>query len=258
LYLALAKWWITRYATVGLAASRKTALALFGSGWETKPRWRVVYCGIDLTLFKALIDSTAVRAELGVPKDAFVIGHVGRFAEPKNHMFLVEIAAEVAKREPRMHLLLIGDGPLRPSIEQKIAHLGIGNQTIFTGFRSDTSRLMLGAINLFLFPSLYEGLPLVLLEAQAAGLPCIVSDVITEEVEVVKPLMLRLSLEQPASAWANAILAARDEKLTIKQSDALDMVARTAFDIQTGVKELSNFYTSAVKTTKMINEFGDK
>jgi glycosyltransferase involved in cell wall biosynthesis len=242
LYCSLTKWWINRYATLGFGCSRKAATALFGSGWETDPRWQLLYCGIDLTQFQNLVDSVCVRAEFGIPADAFVIGQVGRFFEQKNHTFLVEIAAEVAKREPRMRLLLVGDGPLRPEIEHKIAQLNLTDRVIFAGVRCDVPKLMLGAMDVFLFPSLCEGLPLVLLEAQAAMLPCIFSDVITEEVEVIKPLMQRLSLSQPASAWAKAVLAARGTAKVITHKDTLAIVENSQFNIKHSVKALEEIY----------------
>lgn len=242
LYFVLTKWWIARYATLGLGASRKAVADLFGPVGETDPRWRVLYCGIDLTPFRDFINPVSVRTELGIPADAFVIGHVGRFCEQKNHVFLVDIAAEVAKREPRMRLLLVGDSSLRPDIEQKVAQLGLTDRVIFAGGRSDVPRLMLGAMDVFLLPSLYEGLGLVLLEAQAARLPCIFSDVVPEEADVVKPLVQRLSLSQPASAWAEAVLAAPGAASTITQAEALAGVEKRSFNIETSVKALTQLY----------------
>lgn len=240
-YLKLMTQWIAHYSTFGLASSRKAAIALFGSTWDTNPHRQILYCSLDLTPFQNAVNPVAVRAELNIPPDAFVIGHVGRFEEQKNHKFLVEIAARVAKREPRMRLLLIGDGPLRLDVQQQVEHLDLTKYVIFAGVRPDVPRIMLGAMDLFLFPSLYEGLGLVLIEAQAAGLPCVFSDVVPEEADVVKPLMQRLSLSQSASTWAE-VLMAQSKKLAIKQSDALSTVVRTAFDIRTGVKELIDFY----------------
>jgi glycosyltransferase involved in cell wall biosynthesis len=183
---------------------------------------------------------------LGIPPDAFVIGHVGRFDEQKNHLFLVEIAAEVAKREPKMRLLLVGDGLLRPKIEQKIAQLGLTDRTIFAGSRHDVPRLMLSAMDVFLFPSLYEGLGLVLIEAQAAGLPCIFSDVVPEEADLVKPLIRRFSLSEPASVWADAILAERRAGAAITQEHSLAVVEKLPFNIEIGLKDLVRTYLSCV------------
>lgn len=241
LYFALTQRWIVHHATLGLGCSRKAVADLFGSNWETDPRWRVLYYGIDLTPFQ-VVNSVAVRAELGIPTDAFVIGHVGRFVEQKNHEFLIEIAREVLEREPRMRLLLLGEGSLRPDIEQKVAQLGLTDHVIFADVRPDVPRLMLGAMDIFLLPSLYEGLGLVLIEAQAAGLPCIFADVIPEEVDVVKDLLQRLSLSQPASEWAQMLLAHRNAVSAMRQSDALSLLQTSPFNIETSVKQLENIY----------------
>lgn len=242
MYLRLMEHWINRHATVGLAASRKAAAALFGPNWNADLRWRILYYGIDLTPFQNCVDPAAVRAELNIPPDAFVIGHVGSFGRQKNHTFLVEIAAEVAKREPKMVLLLIGDGSLRPAIEQKVAQAGLTGRVVFAGLRPDVPRLMLGAMDVFLFPSLFEGLGLVLVEAQAAGLPSIFSDMVPEEADIVKPLMQRMSLSQPASAWAEAVLAARDGTPVMTRPDALAVVKKSPFGIQTSIKQLEDVY----------------
>jgi glycosyltransferase involved in cell wall biosynthesis len=241
-YLTSMKRWIAQHATVGLAASRKAAAALFGPAWKTDPRWRILHYGIDLRPFQDPVDQIAVRAELNIPPDAFVIGHVGRFFEQKNHTFLVDIVAEVARQEPRTFLLLVGDGSLRPAIEQKAGQARLADRVVFAGVRPDVPRLMLGAMDVFLFPSLFEGLGLVLVEAQSAGLPCIVSDAVPEEADVVKPLMRRMSLSQPASVWAEAVLAARDAALVVTQPEALTIIEKSPFNIQTSVRQLESVY----------------
>ncbi|NMG08833.1 glycosyltransferase family 1 protein [Brasilonema sp. UFV-L1] len=241
-YHTLMKWLINRHATVGLGMSRKAVANLFGSVSQTDPRSQVIYYGIDKTPFQNFIDSPAVRAEFGIPADAFVIGHVGRFVKVKNHTFILDIAAEVAQREPKMRLLLVGDGPLRPEIEHKAAQMGLADRIIFAGVRSDIPRLMKGAMDVFLFPSLYEGLGNVRLEAQAAGLPCVVSDTVPNEADVVKPLVQRLSLSQPAYAWAQALLTIKKAELGITPAEALMAIAQSPFNIQNSVLSLEKIY----------------
>ncbi|MFB2933853.1 glycosyltransferase family 1 protein [Aerosakkonemataceae cyanobacterium BLCC-F154] len=245
LYFALSKYWITRHATLGLGCSRPAVAALFTANWQRDPRWQVFYYGIDLTNFHNPVNSVAVRAELGIPTDAFVIGHVGRLVSQKNHQFLLEIAAAVAQREPKMRLLLIGEGILRPKLEQEVARLGLSDRVIFTGVRSDVSRLMRGAMDVFLFPSLYEGLGLVLVEAQAAGLPCIFSDVVPEEADVVTSLVKRLSLSQPASVWADVVLATREAASVITPSEALAVIEQSAFNVNKEIEILTKLYNSS-------------
>ncbi|BAZ54066.1 group 1 glycosyl transferase [Nostoc sp. NIES-4103] len=246
LYLILMKRWITQYATLGLAASRKAAVNLFGSSWQTDKRWQTFSYSIDLLPFHNQIDRQALRAELGIPPEAFVIGHVGRFEQQKNHQFLLDIVAEIAKQEPKMHLLLIGDGLLRPDIEQKAIQMGLADRVIFTGLRPDVPRLMLGAMDIFLFPSLHEGLGLVLVEAQAAGLVCVFSDVVPDEADVVKPLVQRMSLSESAFTWAKTVLAAKASAATISQANALLAVEESPFNIEVGVKKLEEIYQTTL------------
>lgn len=242
LYLSTMKRWIRRHATVGLAASRKAAESLFGPEWDGDPRWRLLYYGIDLSPFRIHEDRTGVRRPLGIPDDAIVIGHAGRFVRQKNHRFLVEIAAEVGRREPGMRLLLIGDGSLRPAVEKMVAEAGLRERTLFAGVREDVPRLMLGAMDVFLMPSLHEGLPLVLIEAQAAGLPIVMSSVIPGEAAVVSKLVTRLSLEADAATWADAILASVDGGRLNGRSDALLQVENSGFGIGSSIADLQRIY----------------
>src|SRR4030042_2474595 len=149
---------IFHYATAGLAASRLAAIGRFGPDWQSDPRWQVGYCGIDLNPVRENIESRAVRQELGIPADVLVIGHVGRFAEEKNHRFILRVAAEISRLEPNFRLLLVGQGPLRPDLERLADPAGLKDKVIFTGPRADVPRLMVGALDVFLFPSLFESL----------------------------------------------------------------------------------------------------
>jgi glycosyltransferase involved in cell wall biosynthesis len=242
MYLALAKHWINEYATDGLSCSRPAAADLFGPDWCADPRWRILYYGIDFTPYQFGRTRNTVRRELNIPEDAFVVGHVGRFVEQKNHTFIVQVAAELARYEPGIRLLLVGAGPLGSQIRQQVIDNGLADRVIFTGGRPDVPRLMLNAMDVFLLPSLFEGLPLVLTEAQAAGLPCIISDIISTEADLVKPLVRRLSLRQDASVWGQEVLAARGAKDLITQSQALAILAKTPFNIQESIKHLEKIY----------------
>ena len=245
IYNALMKWWIARNATGGLVASRLAAADLLGASWEKDPRWQALCCGIDLKPFDEAIDSTDIRREFGISADAFVVGHVGRFDTPKNHRFLIEIVAEIANRAPNVQLVLIGTGMLQTEIEMQVREMGLAGRVIFLGARADVPRLMIGLMDVFLFPSLYEGLGLVLIEAQAAGLPCVLSDVVPIEADLVESLMHRLSLNRSASEWADAVLAT-SHRQSISKSAALELISQSAFNIDVSVAELTKFYTHAV------------
>jgi glycosyltransferase involved in cell wall biosynthesis len=241
-YLKLMRHWIDATATDGLAASGQAAVDLFGPGWEADARYRTLFCGIDLSPFAQPVCREAVRAEFHIPQDAFVIGHVGRFTEQKNHALLLNVAAEMMARDANVYFLLIGEGELRPAIMARAAALGLGERVIFAGSRADVPRLMRGAMDAFLFPSHYEGLGLVLVEAQAAGLPCVLADVVPHEADIVPPLVHRLSLHQSPGVWADALLAIRDMPLPITQPDALAIARATPFDVHASWTALERVY----------------
>ncbi len=195
-------------ATAGLAVSYTAAKSLFGENWETDPRWRVCHLGIDLEPFSRPVDTSKARAELGIPEHAFVVGHIGRFVPEKNHTFLLDIAKRVSAMNAEALFVLVGDGPFRRAMEVKAENLGISRYIKFVGIRSDIVRLMKGVMDVFLFPSLYEGFPLALIEAQAAGLPCFIADTISAESDIVSELVTRLSLADSAQTWAESVVKA--------------------------------------------------
>jgi glycosyltransferase involved in cell wall biosynthesis len=243
LYLNLMRRWLADNATAGFAASHLAAANLLGKNWQQDPRWQTLYCGIDLKQFQSPVSSVATRAEFGIPPDAFVVGHVGRFEAQKNHRFLLQIATELCKQDPRMVLLLIGEGPLRCDIEESVAQQGLSDRIIFAGSRPDVPQLMQGAMDLFLLPSLYEGLGLVLIEAQAAGLPCLIADNVPQEAEVVKSLIQRISVSQSVTDWVAAVRAvARDPTVKSVCQDATQLVASSVFNIEHSVERLTEAY----------------
>lgn len=241
LYATLMKQAIHRYATHGIAASQEAASILFGPLWKNDPRWRIVYCGIDLEPFRQRVDRFRVRSELGIPLDAKVVGHVGRFLPVKNHSLLVDIAVELQKCTPNVWFILVGDGPQRIQIQDQVRQLSLADRFIFTGVRSDIPRLMQGAMDVFCMPSRFEGLPLVVLECQAAALPVVLSDVITSEVTVLPHLITRCSLESSPKKWA-ALVAEALEKPRIPHTEAIAVMENSPFNIVHSVSSLLRIY----------------
>jgi glycosyltransferase involved in cell wall biosynthesis len=188
-------------ATHLLACSNTAAAWLFA---DKEEHAIILKNGIDWDKFKFSPEvRRQVRQELDINNDHIVIGHVGRFTHQKNHAFLMDIFAQLNKQLPHAVLLLAGDGPLRATIENKAAELNLSEKVRFLGVRSDISRL-LQALDLFVFPSWHEGLPVTLIEAQGAGLPCIISDVITREVDVGMELVQFLPLGD-TTVWVRKI-----------------------------------------------------
>lgn len=180
-----------------------------------------------------------LRSQLDI-EDNLVIGHVGTFRYAKNHMFLLEVFAEILKLNSNARLLIVGDGELRGAIENKIRELGISNEVIIAGLRSNVADYM-NAMDLLLFPSFYEGLPGTVVEAQASGLPCLISTNITSEVGLSDIVRFK-SLEDQASDWADEALS----MVAQKRETRLSEVQKAGFDIELQVPMMEEFYKTGV------------
>lgn len=176
-----------------------------------------------------------IRTKLGV-NGRLVIGHIGRFSPPKNHPYLIDIFAVLHYREPNATLLLVGDGDGRKGIEEKVNSLGLHDSVIFTGVRSDVPDL-LQAMDAFVFPSLYEGLPVTMIEAQATGLPCFISDKVPTECSITDSVTI-IPLSTPPEIWADKISAAKN----IQRKNNKESVKKAGYDIKENAKWLQNYY----------------
>jgi glycosyltransferase involved in cell wall biosynthesis len=180
----------------------------------------------------------AIRDELGIEEDCFVVGHIGRFREAKNHKYLVRIFNEILNKNPNSKLMLVGDGELRGGIEEMCRQFGIKESVIFTGARQNTEQYY-QAMDIFVFPSIWEGLPLSVVEAQASGLHCIISDKITRNVQLTE-LVEFYSLERTPEDWAT-----RAMQYTVKIREMCDEEQHRSimtFDNYNVAKKLQQFY----------------
>lgn len=190
------------YPTNRVACSRAAGEWLFGS----EANFDIVYNAIELDRFKFDAETRAkTRAALGLSDDALVVGHIGRFTEQKNQSFLVQAFVEVARRRPESVLVLVGTGVQRTSVEEMVRSRGLLDRVKFLGQRRDADRLY-QAMDVFALPSLYEGLGIVAIEAQRSGLPCVVSDRITREVDLTGTVEF-LPIDDPHS-WSMRLAAA--------------------------------------------------
>lgn len=172
----------------------------------------------------------------------FVIGHVGRFCYQKNHEFIIDIFNEVCKLNPDSVLLLIGEGEKEPEIRRKVKKLGLSEKVIFAGKKSDVYRYY-QAMDLFLLPSRYEGLGMVAIEAQASGLPVIVSDKVPKEVDITG-FVKYISLNVPAELWAKKILKL---KSGFKRKNTNGIIKKSGYCIEKEAEKLADFYDSLIK-----------
>lgn len=183
----------------------------------------------------------SMRQEFGYAKGP-VFGHIGRFNYPKNHDFLIDIFQEIHQRTPEARLLLVGEGELRGEIEEKVLRLGLQKAVHFTGLRQDIPRLLMG-MDVLLFPSHYEGLPVTLVEAQASGLPCFISDVITKEIHCTS-LVEAHSLKENAASWAERAIEIANKEIDREAKEPAEQIRKAGYDIKESAKELSAFYIS--------------
>ncbi|MBO5497401.1 MAG: glycosyltransferase family 1 protein [Oscillospiraceae bacterium] len=220
-------------ADVLMACSTEAGEWLFGKKACQSERFVLLPNAVDLRRYDPNDEKRrALRRELGL-EGRLVIGHVGRFMEVKNHSFLLEVFQKLHERQPASALLLVGDGPLQEETARRAVELGVADDVLMTGNRDDVPEL-LGAMDRFVLPSLWEGLPVTAVEAQAAGLPCFLSDSITRDVDIT-PLVHYLPLGNP-DAWADEILGDHPRR------DVRADIVRAGFDVQGSARKLSELY----------------
>lgn len=222
---------IPKYATHLFACSEEAGKWMFKNA-----KFEIINNAIDTEKYAYSVGKRKqIRKSLGISDDMLVIGHVGRFSYPKNHMYLLDIFQKVIEKTSAV-LLLVGDGILRSEIENKIAQLYLQDKVILTGIRSDVADL-LQAMDVFVLPSRYEGLGIVVIEAQTSGLPCCISDRVSKECEKTD-LVYQISLSEDADIWANKIL----QISKIKRSSRCDEIREKGYDLQDNTNKLADFY----------------
>lgn len=165
----------------------------------------VINNGIDTIKYKnPQKNRETIRKEIGVNNGDFVLGHIGRFESVKNHKFIIKVFNEVQKKISNSHLILVGDGDLMQSIRELVKEYGLSNKVSFLGKRQDVPEI-LNAIDTFIFPSFKEGFPISLIEAQSAGVRCIVSNTITKSA-ILSVNTIALDLNDTPELWSNMIL----------------------------------------------------
>ena len=225
------------------ACSEAAGKERFGSKVVSGDHYAVLNNAIDVNRFSYNPSvRNAVRDELGIGQIQLVVGHIGRYTKEKNHEFILKIFSELKKMDSNARLLMVGDGTLRTHIMQMAEQASLSSDVIFTGVRSDVERLV-QAMDVFVLPSLYEGLPVTMVEAQTAGLPCIISDKVPSECILTEGLVDIMTLSASPEAWAEKILAKR----AIPRTDRRAEIAAHGFDITTEAVKLQEFYLNAVQ-----------
>lgn len=197
----------------------------------------MLHNGIDMERFNTnLYDKNKILKSLNINDNNFIIGHIGRFSEVKNHQFIIRVFREVKNKIPNAHLILVGTGELENKIKADVEQFGLMDCVSFLGNRSDIPEL-LSVMDVFLFPSHFEGTGIALIEAQAMGLKCVVSEGIPQEA-IVNNNVFTLSLNKPIKEWCECILEENTNNVDKKNEERLKK-----YDLNVIIKKLEKIYS---------------
>ncbi|MGO4543332.1 glycosyltransferase family 1 protein [Paenibacillus sp. 2TAB23] len=235
------KWYAGTF--VQSAATHYVACSIDAARWmfpRKEESVLVLQNGIATEKFIYSIETRSrLRKELSIPDDCFVVGHVGRFAHQKNHVQLIDMFHKLLEKRPNSRLLLVGDGPLKSEIERKVRDLRIEDHVMFLGVKSNINE-MLQAFDVFVFPSYHEGLGIVVIEAQGAGLPCIISDTVPAEVDMGIGLVRFFSLKHADNGINHIVEASKKTSREIP----IGALAQKGYDIRQTVQKATSLYLS--------------
>ena len=247
-----------KYVTNYCACSKKAAKYLYG----TTKHVNVINNAIDIDKFRFQPEVRSyMRKKLGV-ENMFVVGHVGRFAPQKNHEYIIDIFWQFHQKVQDSKLILIGDGERMDKIKQKVSALHLDDAVLFEGVQNNVHEYM-QAMDAFILPSMYEGLPVVCVEAQAAGLSCVVSKEVTREIKITKnvkfigidneyPVLQSMvqSNQKDSKDWVKELVKIRKTGIVDDRKLYADKVAKQGFDIRKQSKKLENYYIKLSKHIK--------
>ncbi len=225
--------------TDAIACSQLAGDWLFGKG-----KYVILRNAINLHKFVYNDDvREQVREKYNIKRNEFVLGHVGKFVEAKNHYFLIKLFAVYHSKHPNSKLLLVGDGVLRAKIETWISESGCAESIVLAGLRSDVSALV-QAMDIFVFPSLYEGMPLSVMEAEASGLPCLISSNVTSDVNIGQDVKMK-DLADGVKDWADSI-DSFDYAISreVRCHNNYELITKAGYNIENEANELLKIYNS--------------
>ena len=220
-----------KYVDKKIAPSDLAAIYTFGNKAYKNGEVAILHNALDLGYYQYSESARrSIRKEFGIPSDSLVVGNIGRFMVQKNHQKIIEIFQEIIKIKPNSYLVLVGNGELELEIREKVEHLSLNKNVIFAGIRSDIPAV-LSSMDVLLMPSLYEGMPNAVIEAQANGLKCVISDSITKEADITG-LVEYISLQKPADYWAKQILENKQP-----HQDTTEHFIKAGYDIQSATEK---------------------
>lgn len=231
---------LSRYrSTIYLACSRPAGRFLFGKNNWDKGKVKLINNAIDCLKYEWNENTRKEYRHNFNLNEYYVVGHIGRFSLEKNHTYILKIFKEVIKIHPKSKLMLVGAGPELDNIKNLVKQLDLVNDVIFTGVRNDIHNL-LQVMDIFLMPSLFEGLPVTLVEAQASGLPCVVSDNVPFDSCIIPSLYSNIPLNFSPVKWANNVIKFKD----MDRKSTYNQMKAKGFDIKEISTELESWYKS--------------
>lgn len=225
----------SQYIDVKIAPSDLAAIYTFGKRNYEKGNVAIIKNAIDLNYYCFSENARLeIRKEFNISEKTFVIGHIGRFSTQKNHKYLIDIFSKIHETEKESVLFLVGTGELLEEIKRQVHNKSLDDCVIFAGIRSDIPRV-LSAMDVFLFPSLYEGMPNTVIEAQAIGLPCVVSDTITREANITG-LVQYVPFPGTIDDWTSKVINTRNLKRKYTHEEIID----AGYDIENQVQQFTS------------------
>ena len=225
------------------ACGIKAGVFYYGKNVVNDPEFHVHNNAIDVSMYKYNEEKReCIRKKYSLDR-CKVIGHIGRFDYQKNHDFLIDVFADIEKKDPSARLMLLGEGHLKNKVKEKVKRLGLEDKVIFTGSVSNTNDFY-QAFDVFVMPSRWEGLPVTALEAQTADLPCVFADSITKEVNILQTNKF-LSLKAPISIWSDIILMTISNHLA--RVDRCKEITDAGYNINVQVQKLADIYRLLTK-----------
>lgn len=242
-----------KYANVYFACSELAGRWLFGNKTFDEGKVTIINNAIDVEKFvyneeirKKVRNELKEKCKSEINDDTLVVGHIGRFVKQKNHEFLIDIFNEIHKKKENSILILVGQGPLQKKIEEKVNNLGLQDCVLFLGQRNDANELY-QAMDVLVLPSLYEGLPVVGVEAQASGLLCELSNAMTKETKILSTTNF-IDLNLTAEKWADKII---EDYEKFERKDVSKEFENNGFDIKKEAGKLEKNYFELIKSTKV-------
>lgn len=228
---------VGQVADYWFACSDKAAERLYSQDYMSYPRYYAIPNAINAEKYLYDADTALkIRKAIGVDENALLCGHVGTFSVPKNHSFLMDIFSEVLKIKPEARFVCCGAGDLMPAVKEKAKALGILDKIVFPGVVKNCNEFMM-AMDEFVFPSIFEGFPVSVIEAEATGVQVVMSDVITKEVDMTN-LIHRHSLNDTPAEWAKTICSMPK----VDRQAYNEPIAKSKYNMRTSISQISSLY----------------